>query len=94
MGQVTLKLLPLSKMQSITLNADATDGKIHVELLDSDGYRVEGYTREDALPITGNGLRHLVKWQDRSLVDLPKGDYRMRIHLNQASLFAVDLVDE
>ena len=93
-GQVTLKLLPLSKMQSITLNADATDGKIHVELLDSDGYRVEGYTREDALPITGNGLRHLVKWRDRSLVDLPKGDYRMRIHLNQASLFAVDLVDE
>lgn len=93
-GQVTMKPLSLDGIQSIKLNADAAGGQIHLELLDADGYRVAGFTREDAVPIKGDALRHRVGWQERTLADLPAGQYMLRIHLDQASLFAVELYAE
>ena len=93
-GQVTMKPRSLEKLKAIRVNADAREGKLWVELLDADGYRVPGFTREDAVAIQGNGLRHEVAWQGKRLEDLPAGIYMFRIHLNRASLFAIELVAE
>ena len=43
------------------------------------------------LPFAGNSFNHPVKWGERSLSDLPAGDYMLRLHLENAEVFAVTL---
>ncbi len=90
-GQVTMRPLRLPDYAAITLNASASEGEIFVELLDATGHRVKGYTKDDALVIKGDALRHPVAWRERALADLPEGEYMLRIHLKKASVFAVNL---
>jgi dienelactone hydrolase len=90
-GQVTLKPRHLSGVGEITLNADATDGSVRVELLDEDGYRIRGYAKDDAVEITGDSLRHRVEWDMSGLDALPPGRYMLRLHLEQAEVFAIRL---
>ena len=91
LGQVTLRPFDLTGRRKITLNADAKDGCVQVEILNADGYRVRGFAREDATPITGDGLRLPVRWQDRTLADLPSGTYCLRLYLQNAGLYAMSV---
>ncbi len=88
-GQVTLKPLDLAGCRAITVNADATNGSIRVELLNEDGYRVRGYAKDDAVALEGDSLRHQVAWKDHALANLPAGHYILRFHLENATVFAV-----
>jgi hypothetical protein len=94
-GQVTLRPLDLTGCRDMTVNADASDGVVQVEVLTTDGYRVRGFAREDSEPITGDGLRLPVRWrgkpdsEDRTLADLPAGSYGLRVFLQNADLYAV-----
>lgn len=91
LGNVVLRPLDLTGCRAITLNADAKAGRVEVELLNADGYRVPGFARADAVPITGDSLRHEVRWRDKSLADLSPGEYMLRIYLQDATLFAATL---
>lgn len=88
-GQVTLKPLDLQGCSEITLNADAAKGSIRVEILNEEGYRVRGYSRDDAVPLQGDSLRHRIAWKDRGVDKLTAGRYMLRIHLENATVFAV-----
>jgi hypothetical protein len=88
-GQVTLKPLDLKSCKEITLNADATKGSIRVEILNEDGYRVKGWSKEDAIPLKGDSLRHTVAWNDRRVDQLAPGRYMLRLHLDNATVYAV-----
>lgn len=88
-GQVTFKPLDLAGTREITINADASKGSIAVELLNEDGYRVRGFTRDDAVPLKGDSLRHKVAWKGQELSQLPPGRYTLRVHLDNATLYAV-----
>lgn len=93
-GQITLKPRSLAGVSEILLNADATGegAQVRVEILDEDGYRMRGFAKDDAVPLTGEDtLAHKVAWKDASLKDLPPGIYHVRIHLEKASAFAVTL---
>ena len=102
-GQITLKPLNLpSFTRGITLNADATNGKILVEVLDKDGYRLKGvvkgasspiYTKEMSIPIQGDSLRHQARWKhaNMSFGLLPPGEYLLRLHLENATVYAIDI---
>ena len=90
-GQVTLKAVELSKDSKITINADARDGAVRVELLDAEMRRVRGFSRDDATVIRGDSLRHAVTWNEKTLADLPPGRYHLRAHLERALLFAVSI---
>ncbi len=87
-GQVTLKPLDFKGCTDIMLNADATSGSIRVELLNEDGYRVRGYSKDDAVVIRGDSLRHKIAWMDRGVDKLPAGRYLLRFHLENATMFA------
>ena len=91
-GQVTLKPLDLSRIESITLNADARQGSIGVEMLTERGLRIKDFTKEDALPITGDALDHPVVWREKSLADLGEGLFILRVHLERATAYAIDLL--
>jgi len=89
-GQVTFKPLDLKGVKQITINANATKGAVQVELLNEQGYRVRGYAKLDATPLEGDSLRHQVSWKEHQLKDLPPGKYSLRVHLDNATLYAVD----
>jgi hypothetical protein len=90
-GQITLKPLDLTAHRNLTLNADARQGSVRVEILNADGYRLRGYSKDVAVPIRGNSLAHAVAWQEAALQDLPSGKYMLRLHLDQAEVFAITL---
>ena len=91
-GQITLKPIDITGCKGITLNANASGGAVRVELLDAHARRLHGFTRDDAEPITTDGLRHAVKWKGKSLSGLPPGPYIPRLHLENAEVFAVSLI--
>lgn len=90
-GQVTLKPVDLGKVKEITVNADATGGKLYVELLNEDGYRIHGFSKDEATPISGNGLSLKASWKEKNLSQLKPGKYMLRVHLDNAKLYAVTL---
>ena len=90
-GQVTLKPVELAEDSKITINADARDGEVRVELLDEELRRVRGFSRDDATVVRGDSLRHAVTWKRKSPADLPPGRYHLRAHLDRAALFAVSI---
>ncbi|MEZ6087716.1 MAG: prolyl oligopeptidase family serine peptidase [Pirellulaceae bacterium] len=91
-GQITLKPIDLTGIDQISLNADASGGSIRVEILTEDGYRVRGFTKDDAIAVTSDTLRGAVSWKARDLGDLPPGKYLLRFHLDKAEVFAMSLV--
>lgn len=90
-GQVTLRPLDLSKVREITVNADASNGSIRVEILNEDGFRVRGFSKDDAAPITKDSLEAKASWKEKSLSQLKPGKYMVRLHLDNAKLFACTL---
>jgi len=86
-GQITLRALDLTDARRITLNADARDGWIKTELLNERGYRMRGYTQDEAIPRYGDSLAHAAAW--RGAAGLPAGRFLLRIHLYRAEVFAV-----
>jgi hypothetical protein len=91
-GQVTMKPVELAGVRRVMVNADASRGLVAGELLDGEGYRVRGFTRQEAVPITTDAIRHELGWKERRLTDLPRGRYHLRLHLRgEAEVFAVTL---
>lgn len=90
-GQITLKPVSFANFQSITINADASAGIILPELLDAEGYRIHGFAETDAMPVTGDSLRHPLQWRYRQISELVPGYYMLRLHLQNAEVFAVTI---
>ncbi len=90
-GQLTLHPRSLAGVKRITLNAAAVKAAVRVELLDASGRRIPGFTKADAVPLTGDSLRHEVKWQSADLTKLPARDVTIRVHLDRAEVFALTL---
>lgn len=88
-GQITLRPIDLTHISEITINADASGGNICPEILDHRGYRVKGFEKENAIAISSDSLSSPVKWSGKKLRDLPSGKYMLRLHLEDASIFAV-----
>jgi hypothetical protein len=90
-GQVTLKPLDLTGVKSLELNADAAGGEVLVEILNTEGRRMRGFSREDAITVTGDSLRHPLRWQSRSITNLPSASYLLRLHLHNSTTYALTI---
>ncbi len=90
-GQITLKSIHFNKIKSIEINGDAENGSIRTEVLTDDGYRISGYTKNDAIPLNSDSFRHEVKWKKKSTGDLPAGNYKLRLHLDNSEVFAITI---
>lgn len=78
-------------MKVIALNADASKGAGRLEVLSEDGYRLRGFTKDDAVPLTADSIAQEAGWKGKQLSDLPPGRYMLRVHLEKAELFAMTL---
>lgn len=90
-GQVTLKPLDLTGVRAMTINTDATKGQIAIELLNEDGYRVRGFSKDDALPVQADSVAAAAAWKGADLTRLKPGRYLIRVHLTSAKLYALTL---
>lgn len=90
-GQITLKPFALAGYRNLFINGNGSQGDIRVEVLNEEGYRMSGYTKQDSIPLETDSLRGRVTWKQRTLAELPPGDYMLRIHLNRAEVFSLEL---
>jgi hypothetical protein len=90
-GQITLKPLDLRGIANCSVNADASRGAVRVEVLGEDERRIRGFTRDDATPLQGDQLELSPRWNGRTLADLQPGQYSLRLHLENATVFAINL---
>ena len=71
----------------LQINADATDGSIGVEVLSTDGQIQPGFSIDDCVPVTGNHIRHPIRWKDGILANA-RQPLRLRFVLNRTKLYA------
>jgi hypothetical protein len=88
-GQLTLKPVELKKWKRLSLNADAANGSVQIEVLSADGRHLRGFSQGDAVAIRGDSLAHEVAWQKFGLGDLGEGEYLLRLHLKDAIVYAL-----
>jgi hypothetical protein len=92
-GQITFRARDFTKTRGIRINADASSGSIRGEILNDAGRLVRGFTKDDAIAVTGDSFAHPLRWTSRTLDQLPAGagQYHLRLHIERATVYALDL---
>ena len=85
-GYLETPLLALSGTQLI-LNADASKGRLTVEIFDAAGNPMAGYDRDDCRIMTTNQTHHPVSWKKQNGLDQGRLA-RVRFYLQNACLFS------
>ena len=87
-GTLTTKLLTTSG-DCLIVNANARYGLVRVEVLDADGKPIEGFSKDDADPITDDSVRHTVTWNGSSDVTSLKGKtFALKFYLERCKLYS------
>ena len=89
-----VELKPYRYSGDIIVNADAAlGGEIRTTVLDFGGRVLDGFDRDDSVPIKTDDLRHPLRWGDRTVSDAMAANsgrpIRLRFYLRNAELFAV-----
>ncbi len=76
---------------TLVVNANATDGEIQVEAVDSGGNVIEGFSRADCAVITTDSVRHVVTWKENPDCHLLQGrPIQLRFYLARAKLYSLE----
>ncbi|MFA6243583.1 MAG: hypothetical protein WC655_21760 [Candidatus Hydrogenedentales bacterium] len=87
-GFVVTKPLKLSG-NNLFLNLSAPNGQATVEVLDANGKPVPGYSKDEAIPMTGDHVRAPVSWKNgASIAALAGKEIQLKISVNAANLYA------
>ena len=76
----------------LTLNADASGGRITVAVLDGEGRPLPGYDSTDCIGLETDAVRHAVQWKEEERL-VSDGPLRLRFHLKNAKLFSYAVGD-
>lgn len=92
-GLITTPLLTL-EAESMTLNIDASQGEVRVQVLDEGGSAIPGLAFTDCQPIKTDSLTAPVRWNppgDKAWAAIRGKPVRFQFQMTNASLFALDL---
>jgi hypothetical protein len=70
------------------VNGDFTQGELRVEVLDRSGRVIAPFTSAACEPMTGNGTRLAIKWNNARLGDVAGREVRFRFTVTRGRLFA------
>jgi hypothetical protein len=92
-GSLTTTAMPCTDQTQVLLNAVVNPGGyVLVEVLDTGGNAIAGFTRAEAIPFTDNAVHHQVVWQGHSDLSALSGSLlRLRFILRHAALYAFRL---
>ena len=88
-GDLTTKPI-LIESAELFVNADAVDGELLVEVLDGEGQILEGYDRDNCIPIRRDDVRQRVKWRGNENLPLNQ-PVSLRFLLQNASIYSYKL---
>ena len=71
----------------LEVNVDASRGSLQVEVLSAAGEVLPEFDLKSSERISGNQICHIVRWNERSLLDTAE-PIRLRFHLNNAQLYS------
>ena len=78
----------------LLVNARTPYGSVKAQVLDAAGNPIAGFGVEDCIGFTGDSVRGEIRWQHRSLAELPPDrEIRLRFLLDDADLFAYELAN-
>jgi len=88
---------PFVPPAQLLVNADAKGGHVAAECVTPYGTPVEGLTRADCIPVTGNGKDQQIKWKSgvcpRDLLDQHRGGLCLKFYLKNAKLYSYTIVE-
>jgi hypothetical protein len=70
------------------VNADLSGGELRVEALDREGRTIAAFTRDACRPVTGNGTRLEVSWQQASIETLAAQPIRLKFVMTRGRLYS------
>jgi hypothetical protein len=76
---------------TIEVNADATRGRLAVEVLGADGRALPGFAVADCRAITTDSVRHRIAWTGGDRL-AARGPFALRFHLTNADLYSFRVV--
>ena len=86
-GSLTTRPLRF-KGNRLTINADASGGRLVAAILDVDGHPIDRFGAEDCTPITSDAVRHEVKWRNAADVSSLTGKtVRLRLEFDSAQVY-------
>jgi len=78
----------------LLLNAAARGGSVRVEVLDEKGQVIPGFSAQDCLPLTGDGVDQPVRWKSQPTLQPVIGKpVRLRFLLENATIYAFQIVE-
>ncbi len=87
-GTLTTKNMTMDG-NKLVVNADASGGSIRVEVLDTDGKPIDGFSKADADIITGDSIRHEVKWRGEYDLSKLKGKaIALKFYMERCKLYS------
>jgi hypothetical protein len=86
-GSVSTKSL-VGASGPLHVNYKATAGQLAVEVLDTNGAVIPGYSESECIPLQGDSIDEVVTWQTHTQVPEDLGPIRLRFILQNASLYS------
>lgn len=73
--------------RQLVVNVDARNGQLTAELIDEHGKSIEGYGKQDCIPMHSDSVRQSVRWRKKDVLPENK-NLRIRFHLKNGDLFS------
>ncbi|MEO6909163.1 MAG: hypothetical protein ABI210_14860 [Abditibacteriaceae bacterium] len=91
-GTITTRPLQMKWATRPSINVNATNGEVRVEILQENGEPLEGCSAAQCTPITGDHIRAVLHWPgQRDSFVRHAGKVRVRFHLKNAKIYAAKL---
>lgn len=87
-GYLTTKLLKFSGT-NLFVNLQSQRGELQVEVVDEQGKVIDGFSRDNCLPLVVDSAKAMVRWQgNKDFSSLAGKPLRLRFYLNKGSLYS------
>lgn len=88
-GHVTTKPIQFEGMELEINYSTSAAGFVKVEILDTNGKPIPGFSKDDATEIIGNEIKRIVGWKGNQSVQALSGrPIRLKFYLKDADLFS------
>ena len=79
----------------LLVNTDVSQGSLRVEVLDVQGQPIDGFTKDDAHPISGDQLQARVAWESgKDVAELRGRVVRLKFYVENGDLYSLAVVGE